>query len=295
MRGVGLVDALEALPGAVDVLFAILTQMGDPWFVFSLLVLLYWLGPDRIRLTRREGALLAGLAVVALAGILVLKDAFALPRPPGAMQATAPSWLVPPFDDMYVGIATDDDFGFPSGHALASTVVYGGLAAVTNVWDRQRRYVTAGVLIVLIGLSRVVLGLHFLVDIVAGIAVGLVILWTSLRWAKRRPDVLFGIGAVLSLVAMGVAAYGGYPGEVHEALTGLGSSLGGVIAWRVEEVPEQRIGVPIAIVGLVVAGGLWGVAYAKEGLPAVATLLLSGAAFALIIGLPTLLARLKTE
>lgn len=295
MRGIGAVDLLAGLPKAVDVLFALLTQLGDPWFVFSALVLLYWLGPGRIRVTRREGALLAGLAVVALATILVLKDWFALPRPPTATSATAPVWLPDPLGDVYTGIATDDDFGFPSGHALASTVVYGGMARVLDVWERRRRYLAAGAIITTVSLSRVVLGLHYLVDVVTGAAVGVVIIWAAVRWLRDRPDVLFGVGCALSLVAMGIAAFGGYAGEVHEAATGVGSALGGAIAWRVERVPERRISVPVATLGLLVTGGLWGVAYAKEEFPLVVTVLLSAIAFGLIIGLPTLFDRIESR
>lgn len=61
---------------------------------------------------------------------------------------------------------------FPSGHALMSTVVYGGL-----VWLVFRRnpiaLLLAGICVVLIGLSRLVLGVHYPSDVFTGWVIGM--------------------------------------------------------------------------------------------------------------------------
>ena len=73
-------------------------------------------------------------------------------------------------------LATESTFSFPSGHSTVSLAVYGALAVI--VARRVRRpsrlpwLVGAAVLVLLIGFSRLYLGVHFLTDVLAGFAAG---------------------------------------------------------------------------------------------------------------------------
>ena len=72
---------------------------------------------------------------------------------------------------------------FPSGHAMASTVLYGMLAAfaVQTSTDWRRRVVAvfmAASLIALVCFSRIYLGGQYLSDVLAGIAEG--VAWLAL-------------------------------------------------------------------------------------------------------------------
>lgn len=66
---------------------------------------------------------------------------------------------------------------FPSGHAMSSTVVYGAVlvALLPMVHQRWRHAAAAAtaVLVLAIGATRVLLGVHFLSDVVAGHVLGL--------------------------------------------------------------------------------------------------------------------------
>jgi len=82
-----------------------------------------------------------------------------------------------------------DSKSFPSGHALISTAVYAILGAVGSNLLRDRRmklYVIfiSTLLPILIGLSRVYLGVHYATDVVAGWTVGF--LWALLCWLVAR-------------------------------------------------------------------------------------------------------------
>lgn len=72
-----------------------------------------------------------------------------------------------------------DVFGksFPSGHAMSSTVTYGALLLVfLPMVPRAWRWVAVGsvtVLVVAIGASRLLLGVHYVSDVAAGYALGL--------------------------------------------------------------------------------------------------------------------------
>jgi undecaprenyl-diphosphatase len=74
-------------------------------------------------------------------------------------------------------VATAFGKSFPSGHAMSSTVTYGALLlaflpAIGARWRRVAVAVTA-LLVLLIGCSRLLLGLHFLTDVVGGYLLGL--------------------------------------------------------------------------------------------------------------------------
>lgn len=293
MRGLGFSDLFAATPDALVFLFAVLTQLGDPWFLFLLLVLLYWLAPDSLATdSRRTGVLLVGLGIGGLLLTLGLKSVFGLPRPPGAESATPPTWLPAVVAPVFRDIATGTGFGFPSGHAIGSTVVYGGLAALLDGWDRRRRVAAAATVVGVVGLSRVVLGVHYGVDIFVGVAVGLAFLVGALRLADGRPERVFGVAAAVGLAALLAATLGGHADEVCDAATGLGGALGGLAALRtvgVDSTDDTSVSPAAAVVGLAVAGGLWGgVATLKPPLPV--TFVVAAVTVALVVAYPRLVA-----
>jgi undecaprenyl-diphosphatase len=80
-------------------------------------------------------------------------------------------------------IVTLSSYSFPSGHALASTVFYGTLAAylvprVKSAGQRPAILAAAFLMVILVGLSRIYLGVHFLSDVLAAVAEGLA--WLAL-------------------------------------------------------------------------------------------------------------------
>jgi undecaprenyl-diphosphatase len=74
-------------------------------------------------------------------------------------------------------IATAFGKSFPSGHAMSSVVTYGALLLVfLPLVSRGRRHLAVGVTVVLIlaiGVSRLLLGLHFVSDVIGGWVLGL--------------------------------------------------------------------------------------------------------------------------
>jgi undecaprenyl-diphosphatase len=115
-----------------------------------------------------------------LGGLLIshlLKEFYARPRPD----------LVPHLVHVSTG-------SFPSGHAMLSAVVYltlGALLArlVEGRWARLYFVAVAIVLTLLVGASRVYLGVHYPTDVAAGWAAGLawaVLCWLVARYLQRR-------------------------------------------------------------------------------------------------------------
>jgi len=95
-------------------------------------------------------------------------------------------------------LATESSYSFPSGHASVSLAVYGtlGFIAARHLGSRRAQFaVLAGttVLVLLIGFSRLYLGVHFLSDVIAGYSLGIawvalcvVLLQLRLRLKERR-------------------------------------------------------------------------------------------------------------
>jgi undecaprenyl-diphosphatase len=67
---------------------------------------------------------------------------------------------------------------FPSGHAMSAAVVYGTVAYLAARLQRRHLHrsatlALAGILIILIGISRLYLGVHYPSDVIAGVIIGL--------------------------------------------------------------------------------------------------------------------------
>lgn len=86
---------------------------------------------------------------------------------------------------------------FPSGHALMSAVTYltlGALLASVHSPARVKAYflAVAMVLTLLVGVSRVYLGVHWPTDVAAGWSVGAawaLMSWLLMRWLQKRGGV----------------------------------------------------------------------------------------------------------
>ncbi|WP_178915056.1 phosphatase PAP2 family protein [Natronomonas gomsonensis] len=268
-RGLGELAAVAELPSWLVALAALVTQFGDVWFVFCLLGLLYWFGnalPGPLSLSRRHAMFAVALALVARAVTTTFKELFALPRPPGADEAVGVELVPAVVEPLYVSAATADGFGFPSGHATAAILVYGGLALLV---DSRRGYVAAGALVAAIPVSRVVLGVHYLVDIAAGLAFGGAFL-AGVYLVCGRGD---NPGRAL-MVAVGVSLLGAGVVYNFDTMAALGGALGARIAWGslgdavVHETTTQLGGAVAVAVGLLF-GAAFGAMYVVEPMPAV--------------------------
>ncbi|WP_435358706.1 phosphatase PAP2 family protein [Haloarchaeobius sp. DFWS5] len=189
-------------PEYVD-LYGLVTALGDPAVATLVLALSYWLW------RREAAATVVGYAFVAFALTLLLKYGLALPRP-----ATADQLLHP------------EGYGFPSGHAISATVVYGGLAVEVG-WHRDRlRALGVSVLVAAVGLSRVALGVHYLGDVLVGFAVGGFVVWTGHTYWRDRPEVGFALAGLVAVPAIFVS------GMHADAMGVLGYALGGIVGAR---------------------------------------------------------------
>ena len=92
-----------------------------------------------------------------------------------AFHGPRPYW----YSTDVIGYASETSFGVPSGHAQIAVGVWGMLATSIRKW---RGWLIAILIIVLIGISRLYLGVHFPHDVILGWLIGAILLWLVLRF-----------------------------------------------------------------------------------------------------------------
>ncbi len=151
--------------------FKAVTFLGSEEFFILVMPVLYWCVDTSIGL--RIGIILL------LSGHLngVFKVIFHSPRP---------FWYSPDIK----ALSTETSFGMPSGHAMNTASIW-GLAAVLS---RKKWFaILSAVVILLVGFSRLVVGMHFISDVIVGWALGLILLLLFVRldrpvsnWLAKR-------------------------------------------------------------------------------------------------------------
>ncbi|QLH75935.1 phosphatase PAP2 family protein [Halosimplex rubrum] len=289
-RSVGVTEALHGLAEwPAILLFGLVTQLGDGWFLFVLGGALFVAGEEFpvLGIDRRRALFVFGLALTYVAVIGALKGFFGLGRPPGAMEPLDLAWVPAALAPLLESATTADGPGFPSGHALGTTMVWGGLALVVD-WGtaRQRAVGVAGV-IGLVSLSRLVLGVHYLVDVVVGSAVGVVLLGALYRFSESGTDPSRVLG-----VAVGVGVLGLFNGLTFDSVAAIGGALGGWVVWRAvaDSTPARPTNRGEVLAGFAVLAGAGLLFAALEAFEPSLALVFAGAAVAVggAVGAPLL-------
>lgn len=142
--------------------FLIVTALGQTEFYLIFFPFLYW------SVDKRLGKQVAYLFLLAVATNSLLKHAFRGPRP---------YWL-----DSDLTLLEAADYGVPSGHAQFTGVIYPFLA----FWIRRRWFTIFTVfLVIVMGLSRIYLGVHFVHDVLVGFILAGLILGGYALWQQR--------------------------------------------------------------------------------------------------------------
>ncbi|MFW9802023.1 MAG: phosphatase PAP2 family protein [Candidatus Thorarchaeota archaeon] len=206
----------DTLPWA-GAFFSILSEMGGLVLIVSLLLTGYW------TYRKRETMIITLILVVSVIANYWLKYAFASPRP-----ATT----------YWYGEVEATNYGLPSGHAQNSSTLYTWLAGKVKTWWMV---LVSTILIVMIGVSRVYLGVHFLGDVLVGWAIGIAIGLGAFYFEKQISDfasriksvywyLLFFIIGLILVVVSSILPYP--PGDNFGAYGGL--TMGAAIAFPLE-------------------------------------------------------------
>lgn len=215
-RDLGVTEAIRtAVPDWSVGLVSAITTLGSLELVVAVLGAIYLY--DLVLAERSSGRWQSSPAVIFLIAavfgglslVVVLKASFGLPRPPAELMAV----------DRH-------GYGFPSGHTMAAAVLWGGLARWTDIGTRDRRYATAALIIGAVAVSRMALGVHYMVDVIASVLFGVGYLLLIERLTAGQPTRTFGIAIGIAIGAVLVA------GPTPDAVLALAGTVLAFVGWR---------------------------------------------------------------
>ena len=181
--GIQLVLAIQSLGGWLELPMKLLSFLGTEEFFMFVLPLVYWC------LDSRLGIRIAFILMLSIGINGALKLVFHGPRP---------YWYSPDVK----GLGSEASFGAPSGHSQNSFALWGMLAVWLKKWWA---WLAMGLLVFLIGISRLYLGVHFPHDVLLGWLVGGLLLWLVVKFwdpvAARLKRMSFGGQVLIALVA----------------------------------------------------------------------------------------------
>lgn len=178
--GLGIIRIVQGLGSPpVTAIMRGLTAVGTAYFYLFAVPFVYWC------VDKRRGTRLGLLFFISIFANGALKRATMEPRP----YTFDPS----------VGMATESTSSFPSFHAQASATFWGSAAPL---FRRPWTYIVGLGLPLLIGLSRVYLGVHFPTDVAAGWAIGAVFVWAERLFGDAIERFLGSLREQLRLAAV---------------------------------------------------------------------------------------------
>lgn len=191
--GIELILFLQGLGSWLVPPMLFFTSFGEETFFLVVVPLLYWSVDMGLGLR-------VGFAFLISGGLnLVCKLVFHAPRP---------FW----FDARVVPLRAETTFGIPSGHAQNTAAIW--LAGAT--WVKKPWFWALALGIIwMVGLSRLVLGMHFPTDVLAGWLIGALLVWAVVKlekpvvtWVRRQTltrQLLLAPACSLVILALAVA------------------------------------------------------------------------------------------
>lgn len=153
---------LQAAYPQLAFFFDFISRLGLEEFYLAVIPLIYW------SFHKSLGRNLAYVFLFANAWVALLKHGLRGPRP---------FWL-----DGKLALWPEESYGIPSGHAALATAVYLFIAGwVRKVWV----WGVAILMVILMGLSRIYLGSHFIHDVLGGTLLALLILVGYVFWRQH--------------------------------------------------------------------------------------------------------------
>lgn len=154
----------------MTVIFRFITELGNFPFIILVLLSIYIFSKDK---NLKIYASLNALAVFIIN--FLLKSIFVRPRPIG------------------INLIFEKGFSFPSGHSMESLAFYGFLAYYIYHSNLKKQPIIILItlltlIILLIGLSRIYLGVHYASDVIAGFSISLtyLVLFIKLIYPTKK-------------------------------------------------------------------------------------------------------------
>ena len=214
---------------ALDILVEWMTMLGEETVFIIAVAVFLWLT------SKKRGFSIFSTLFTSLIGMSVLKALVRAPRPFQVLDSIEGKRL-----------ATATGYSFPSGHTTGAASFYSALA-----YSLRKQWVSilCSIAIVLVGFSRMYLGVHWPIDVFGGLALGITVTIVAHNWFSRLYDdterlvrfsfiaggisLLFGI-LLAVLIELGMADPVGFSDPVKLLSLAAGGYLG--FAWEERQV-----------------------------------------------------------
>ncbi|MEK6959140.1 MAG: phosphatase PAP2 family protein [archaeon] len=239
----------------LDLFFKAITLIGHPIPWLFVAAWFFWLGKERLSLTIVSGVAASMIVAGALKAVIMR------PRPEGVIAMEAPIWS-----------------SMPSGHATIASSMYFFFVGKVQKYKK----IVLLLLLTLVLVSRIYLGMHYLSDVLAGLALGFIVAEGMLLLEVRLKKSNFHISRIkeeaLLVLLFGIVILGLFylPTALYLEQVVLGYFVGAAIYahGKHRANPKKKIATvalgSIVLVGIVLAG------YINTGLVSQLFFLLSG-------------------
>ena len=239
---ISLMENLQrVIPGWLMTGISQFSLFGEEVALILIMGLIYWC------LDKRVGKYIGEIVIIGALWNPMIKNIFCRRRPYMDNENIDLLRMIAKDADKYDVAA--QGFSFPSGHSTNAAALYGGLARLKN----DKTWIWAGILMILVGFSRVAVGAHFPTDVLAGWGLGLFVVF-FIPWLKRKlqnENLFYGILVMTALPGV-------FYCRSEDYFTALGLLIGFVLAMKFEEkyVNFEGTRKPLEIVLRLAGGGV---------------------------------------
>jgi len=162
-------ESVERMSPFLTSIMKVITHMGDAICVMGICLIIF-----AIPKLRKDYAIPVSIVIVISAVLnIILKNIFVRERPD------------------ILRLINETGYSFPSGHAMNNMALYSIIAFLTYQYIKNKKIrnfvmIYCAIIILLIGFSRIYLGVHYITDVIAGWCFGFLIASTVYHlWNKR--------------------------------------------------------------------------------------------------------------
>ncbi|QZA88669.1 phosphatase PAP2 family protein [Salinarchaeum sp. IM2453] len=284
---------VHGTPEAIGIVLTVLTHLGSVYVVVPAVILAYFWAPNRMATWIATVCGYYGL----MGGIKSLNSA---DRPPIVADVSA-EWFPGVFSWLHghgAGITTTS---FPSGNAMIATAIITLMIFDLRISTLRNRALVGAAVIGLVGYSRLALAVHYPIDVIGGIALGIILAGTVVstrRHFDRGTLAVFAFAAALAFFGVWVHS-NGFAVPAWEGILGsnrniaLGGAVGGMVTLYLGQRTDWQFNVSGKTTMPVFAGAgvLLSIAYAIHTsiTHPLVTMLWAGVAFGIILIVPHLI------
>ena len=176
----------------------LITRLGEETAFLVVALIVFWC------VDKRRGYLLMSVGFLSTMANQFMKLWFRIPRP----------WVLDPeFTILEQAREAATGYSFPSGHTTSAVATFGSIAATSR---KKGTIAICVALTVLVGISRMYIGVHTPADVIAGAltSLGLLLLLRTAPWSERGMDILVAVMIAASLGLLAFVCFYPFPADV---------------------------------------------------------------------------------